>query len=164
MKLLAPAQAAAALRDELLTRGWPTSEEVGRANHSHAANPARWAKTKRDRGELLGVWSATDRTYRHPSFQFYADGTLRPRTRELLLALAEIPDFAPSADPGGWRRAFWLHGSSYALAGADGQPRAAADVFLEDPESVLQSVREEASQDPNSSWVEFHPKLSHFTG
>ncbi|OHE89216.1 MAG: hypothetical protein A2213_09305 [Lysobacterales bacterium RIFOXYA1_FULL_68_6] len=43
-------------RDELLALGWPTSAEVGQANDSQTAAPALWAKTKRDAGELLGVW------------------------------------------------------------------------------------------------------------
>lgn len=152
MKLPSPDEAAATFRDELLALGWPTSAEVGRANDSHAADPARWAKTKRDAGELLGVWSPSDQTYRHPSFQFYADGTLRPRIQELLVALAESLDFAPDKDPSGWRRAFWLCGSSYGLAGSDGAPRAAADVFLEDPESVIQLARRQADRDPNLYW------------
>lgn len=153
MKHPSPEEAVAALRDELLALGWPTSAEVGRANDGHTADPARWAKTKRDAGELLGVWSPSDRTYRHPSFQFYADGTLRPRIQELLVALAESPDFAPDNDPTGWRRAFWLCGLSYGLAGPDGEPRAAAEVFLEDPESVLQLAHKVAAGlDPNSYW------------
>lgn len=137
MKHLRPEEAAAALRDELLALGWPTSAEVGRANCSQTTDPARWAKTKRDAGELLGVWSPADRTWRHPSFQFYADGTLHPRIQELLVTLAESSDFSPDNDRGGWRRAFWLCGSSYGLAGPDGEPRAPAEVFLEDPDSVI---------------------------
>lgn len=154
MKHLRSEEAAAALRDELLALGWPTSAEVGRANCSQKkADPARWAKTKRDSGELLGVWSPSDQTWRHPSFQFYADGTLRPRIQELLNTLAGSPDFAPDKDPSGWRRAFWLYGSSYGLAGSDGEPRVAAKVFLEDPDSVIRWAHEAAAgTDPNLYW------------
>ena len=152
MKHPSPAEAAAALRDELLALGWPTSAEVGQANDSRAVNPATWAKTKRDAGELLGVWSAKDQTYRHPSFQFEADGTLRPRIHELLVALAEIPEYESKADPSGWRRAFWLYGSTSALAGPDGARRAAADVFVEEPDLVIQWAHRTAHVDPNLCW------------
>ena len=152
MNHLNPEKAAAAIRDELLARGWPTSTEVGLANDNSVIDPAVWAKAKRDSGELLGVWSAEDQTYRHPSFQFYADGTLRPRIKELLVVLAESPDCSADVDPSGWCRAFCLHGSSYALMGAHGEPRAAADVFPEDPESVIQWARRRAEQDPNLHW------------
>jgi len=147
-----PEEAAAAIRNELLARGWPTSTEVGLANGKSVIDSATWAKSKRNSGELLGVWSAADQTYRHPSFQFFADGVLRPRIRELLVALAESPECSEDADPSGWRRAFCLHGSSYGLLGAHGEPRAAADVFPEDPESVIQWARRRAEEDPNSYW------------
>lgn len=150
MKRSSPTEAAAEVRDELLALGWPTSNEVGQVNGSHAADLATWARAKRDAGELLGVWSASDLTYRHPSFQFYPDGTLRPQVQELLVALAEIPEFAPHADPSGWRRTFWLYGSKYALVGSDGEPRAAADVFVEAPDAVIQLAHEEAGFEP--SW------------
>lgn len=152
MKHPSPTEAAATLRDEFLALGWPRSAEVGHANDSYAANPALWAKTKRDAGELLGVWDPTKNAWRHPSCQFEADGTLRPRIRELLVALAQIPDYKPEADSSGWRRTFWLYGSSYSLAGADGAPRTPADVFADDPDSVIQLARSAAHLDPNSCW------------
>jgi len=152
MKHRSPEEAVVELRDKLLALGWPTSAEVGAANDSQAADPARWAKTKRDAGELLGVWSPADHTYRHPNFQFCADGTLRPRIGELLAALAEIPDYKPEADPTGWRRTFWLYGSSSPPTGADGPPLVTADVFVEDPDLVLQWARKLADFDPNLCW------------
>jgi hypothetical protein len=147
-----PEKATAALRDELLSLGWPTSAEVGQANDSQAADPALWAKTKRDAGELLGVWDPSINDWRHPSFQFQASGTLRTRIPDLLAALAEIPYYRPEADPTGWRRAFWLYGSNASLAGVDGAPRATAEVFVEDPDRVIQSARELAVFDPNVYW------------
>jgi len=147
-----PAQAAIELRDELLARGWPTSAEVGAANGSRSVNKGQWAKTKRDEGELLGVWSASERTYRHPVFQFHADGSLRPRLKELLDALATHADFSAEADAGGWRRAFWLHGASYALAGADGQPRVPAEVFVTEPDRVIRAACKDAEAGPHESW------------
>lgn len=147
-----PAEAAAALRDELLARHWPTSVEVGRANGSRSANKAQWAKDKRDAGELLGVWSAAERSYRHPPFQFNAEGVLRPKVKDLLTALAAIPDFASTNDDGGWRKAFWLHGATLALAGPDGAARVPAEVFPTDPDAVIAAVRKDAEVDANASW------------
>ncbi|RDD79726.1 hypothetical protein DVJ77_20845 [Dyella tabacisoli] len=147
-KIPSPTQAAAALRDELLARDWPTSDAVGHANGANG----QWAKDKRAAGELLGVWSANERTYRHPSFQFDASGILRPPVRDLLIALATHADFTPEADTGGWRRAFWLHGATLALAGSDGAPRVAADVFIVDPEAVICAARKDVDADPQERW------------
>lgn len=147
-----PAQAADALRQTLLAQGWPTSVEVGRANGSQSANKAQWAKDKRDAGELLGVWSASERAYRHPAFQFTAEGLLLPKVRELLAALASNPDFTAANDPGGWRKAFWLHGATLALAGAEGAARVPAEVFPDDPDAVIAAARKDAEGDPNAAW------------
>lgn len=152
MKHPNPVEAAAARRDELLALGWPTSAEVGQANNSQTADPALWAKTKRDAGELLGVWDPANKAWRHPSFQFGTDGTLRPRIHELLAALAETPEYGQEADPTGWRRAFWLYSSISPPIGAGGTLRTKADVFVEDPDWVIQLAHELAVFDPNSSW------------
>jgi hypothetical protein len=145
-----PVEAARAVRDELLARGWPTSDEVGRANGA-TANPGRWAKDKQDADELLGVWSARERTWRHPTFQF-TNGLLNSCVKELLAVLALHSDLLPANDRDGWRRAFWLHGVTRGLAGADGQPRAAIEVFLSDPDAVIKYARNSATVDPNIAW------------
>lgn len=131
--------AANALRDELLARGWPTSVDVGRANGSRA-NSEQWAKGKRNTGELLGVWSESEHTYRHPDFQFDAQGHLDPRVKDLLAALANVKEFKPANDQGGWQRAIWLHGTALGLAGSDGQPAVPADLFRIDPARVIAFV------------------------
>lgn len=130
-------EAATALRDELLDRGWPTSVDVGRANGCRA-NPGQWAKEKRGAGELIGVWSESEHTYRHPAFQFDAQGHLDPRVKDLLAALAAVKEFKPANDQGGWHRAIWLHGTVLGLAGCDGQPAVPADLFRIDPERVIE--------------------------
>lgn len=152
MKLSSPDEAAAAYRDELLALGWPTSAEVGQANDSQTDDPALWAKTRRDAGDLLGVWDPAKNAWRHPSFQFGADGTLRPRVGELLAALAEIPEYKPEADPSGWRRAFWLYSSISPPTGAGGALRVKAEVFVEDPDRIIQLAGELAVFDPNLYW------------
>ena len=148
--LLAEARDAAVVaQDELLARGWPTSAEMDRANSSQLDNPAEWAKNKRDTGELLGVWFPAENTWRYPDFQFLPDGRLNPRVKELLNALELHPDFKADKDRGGWHRAFWLHGATRGLAGPDGHPRIAAEVFLEDPDAVIAFAIKEAHTDPN---------------
>ena len=144
--------AAVAAQNELLARGWPTSAEVSHANGSQFDNPAQWAKNKRHAGELLGVWSPAENTWRYPDFQFLPDGRLNPRVKELLSALALHPDFKADKDIGGWHRAFWLHGATWALAGPDGQPRVAAEVFLEDPDTVIAHAIKDACIGSNDLW------------
>jgi len=146
-----PGTAAAQLRDEMLQRGWPTSAQVGLAHGSKAGNAAQWAADKRAAGELLGVWSANERTYRHPEFQF-VHGQLHPKVRELLAALALQPSLSAKHDPGGWRRAFWLHGTTPDLADPFGQPRTPAGCFMEDPDAVIALARKEAEVDLNAQW------------
>lgn len=144
--------AAAAVQNELLARGWPTSAEVGRANGSELDNSAQWAKNKRDTSELFGVWSPAENTWRYPDFQFLPNGRLNPRVKELLNALDLHPDFKADMDRGGWQRAFWLHGATRGLAGPDGRPRIAAEVFPKDPDAVIALARKEAHLDPNDIW------------
>jgi len=147
-----PAQASAALRDELLGLGWPTSAEVGESHGSKAGNKGQWAKDRRDRGELFGVWSATERTFRHPTFQFDETGAIRPLVKELISALSANPEFAPAADKGGWRRAFWLYGPTLALAGANGAARRPADVFVTEPAAVIQAARATSETGTDDAW------------
>lgn len=147
-----PVQASAALRDQLLGLGWPTSAEVGESHGSKAGNKGQWAKDRRDRGELFGVWSANERTFRHPTFQFDETGAIRPFVKELLAALSANPDFTPEADKGGWRRAFWLHGPTLALAGANGAARAPADVFATEPAAVIEAARAMMGADTHDAW------------
>lgn len=149
-----PVAAAAAFREELLDRGWPTSDQVGQHNHASARNKAQWAADKRTAGELLGVWSPRDRSYRHPDFQFEG-GLLNPKVKPLLVELAKVPGLSPKDDPTGWRRTFWLYGGRTALAKhPEGSPRTPAEVFPHDPDAVIELARVDATAkaDPNDSW------------
>ncbi|HEY4144769.1 hypothetical protein [Pinirhizobacter sp.] len=105
----APADPADARRTTLLALNWPTSIEVGRRAGSTSRNVAQWAKDKRDAGQLLGAWSSSERTYRHPGFQFNDDGSLRPEVRDLLATLAGNPAWSNISDANGWRRTYWLY-------------------------------------------------------
>lgn len=98
-----------ARRLTLLALNWPTSAEASRRGGSTSRNAAQWAKDKRDAGQLLGVWSTSERTYRHPDFQFNPDGSLRPEVRELLAALAANSAWTAKSDANGWRRTYWLY-------------------------------------------------------
>lgn len=146
-------RAAMSLRDEFIARGWPTSAEVGRANGSASAtNPAQWASSRRDAGALLGAWSAKERTFRHPDFQFDPEGHLKPAVKELLAALATHADLTAKADKTGWRRVFWLYGAVSAFGDTRGNPRSAAEEFASDPEAVIAFARKEAAVNVNDVW------------
>lgn len=104
-----PADRANARREMLLAQRWPTSADVGRSAGGLAVNPAQWAKTQCDAGRLLGGWDETIGTFRYPPFQFDDEGHVRPMVPLLLQAMAEHPKRTADADPGGWRRVYWLY-------------------------------------------------------
>jgi hypothetical protein len=117
-----PAEATVVLREKLLARCWPTSIDVDHRSGGCFANNGQWAADRRDAGELLGVLSASERTYRHPDFQFDKQGQIRPKVKALLSALALREEFhnTKDQDKSGWRRTFWLYGATFTLAGSDG--------------------------------------------
>lgn len=135
-------RSAAALRAELLSLGWPTTAQVDKLLSADAESAAQ----KRRQGELLGVWADVCQDFVYPSFQFQ-NGTINPTTKELLAALASIPGFASTDDPGGWRRAFWLYGASSVLDG-----RVPAQVFETDPQRVISLALAEAVSNPSDCW------------
>jgi hypothetical protein len=147
-----------ALRDELLTRNWPTSTQVARLLGSQAANAAQYAAKKRTERKLFGVWSLKDNTYVHPDFQFDIQHQLHPAMPRLLAALAAVPGMSDADDQGGWRRAFWLYGANPLLSeralgtGESDLARSAADVFRTDPEVVIALADKEAARNPNVDW------------
>ncbi|BDU21584.1 hypothetical protein DYGSA30_30410 [Dyella sp. GSA-30] len=147
-------------RDSLLEKAraeaWPTSEMAGRRLGAPAASACKeLAAKERALGRLLGVWSASDRTFYHPPFQFASDGSVHPRFSELLKALSQIPSLTHSADPGGWERLGWMYelrgslselslaeaASSSGIAEREGQldtrARTPAEVFPIAPEAVV---------------------------
>jgi len=163
-----PEQLAITQRDALLVRArteaWPESDAVGQMLGSRSPTAGRQRATReRAAGTLFGLWSAGERTFYHPRFQFLKDGRLHPELPKLLAALAQIPSYAPEQDPGGWGRIAWLYGSSPSLselsiaeAGAadgiapnesdlDTTPRTPAEVFPTNPEAVIALARAEAA-------------------
>ncbi len=163
-----PEQLAMARRDAMLARArdeaWPESDAVGRMLGSSSPAAGRQRATReRAAGTLFGLWSAGERTFYHPRFQFLPDGRMHPKMPELLAALAQIPTYAPEQDPGGWGRIAWLYGSSQSLsersvaeAGADDgvapneseldtTPRTPAEVFQTHPEAVIALACDEAA-------------------
>jgi hypothetical protein len=135
-------RATAALRDELLSLGWPTTAQVDEMLSAETDN----ATQKRRQGALLGVWADHRHDFVYPLFQFQ-HGQVNPFTTELLTVLATIPDLAPADDPGGWRRAFWLYGASNMLNG-----RVPAQVFDTDPQAVIALARAEAAGNCTIAW------------
>lgn len=129
-------------RDELLAKDWPDGRRVAeRAGVSPGNNPNRYTEQLRSTGAMLAVWSAPERIYRYPDFQFNSCGALRVEVSELLKLLPSDEE-----DRGGWRRAFWLY-SPHALL--DGETP--ADVFVGDPQRVLDAARHEFNE-PNECW------------
>jgi len=137
--LQSASRATIALRNELLSRKWPTTSQVDELLGAGPGNAAE----KRQQGALLGVWADHHQDFVHPLFQFQ-HGEINPFTTQLLAALAKIPGFTPVDDPGGWRRVFWLHGAIMAL-----DNRVPAEVFGVDPQAVIAVARREAISDPN---------------
>jgi hypothetical protein len=149
-----PSEATVVLREELLARCWPTSVDVDRRSGGRFASNGQWAADRRAAGELLGVLSASEHTYRYPDFQFDKQGHIRSKVKALLTALALREEFhnTKDQDKTGWRRTFWLYGATFALAGSDGKPRVPAEVFLIDPDAVIEAARKEANLDPDVQW------------
>lgn len=124
------ADAARHKREDLLSRGWPTSAEVG--GRLGATSPAEFATTLRMSGHLLGAWSAKDHTFVYPACQFDTDGRPLQVIHELLATLPA------SGDEGGWRRTFWLYGPRECLNGMT-----PAELMGAEPARVLALARNE---------------------
>ncbi len=162
-----PIAAAIGRRDALLVRArderWPDSAAAGRLlGSSSDAGGKQKAFRERAALRLLGVWSAPDRTFYHPPFQFTDGGTVRPEFIELLQALAENPALTHEQDVNGWNRLSWLTRRRAELserglaedAAADGVPehedtlddtaRTPETVFASDPAAVIALAREDA--------------------
>ncbi|WP_225032061.1 hypothetical protein [Paraburkholderia sp. XV] len=136
-------QEAIAFRNELLSMNWPDGKRVAEmAGTGSRSNPHQYAARQRSNGALLGVWVAAERTYRHPDFQFDAHGAIRPAVADLLKVLP-----ADEEDRNGWRRAFWLYSPHALLSG-----ETPADVFVRDPQRVLNAAKEEFRGDSNAHW------------
>jgi hypothetical protein len=139
-----------ALLDQLLARDWPNSAEVGsQLGSASTTNAAQYASQLRAQNKLFGVWSTTDRTYRHPMFQFDVAGQVLPGVPDLLAALADPEDTR------GWRRVLWLYGPRDELSGPTSvEARSPADVFAEDPERViaLANADRKGLESADASW------------
>lgn len=138
-----PQQEAIAFRNELLSMNWPDGKRVAEmAGTVSRSNPHQYAARQRSNGALLGVWVAAERTYRHPEFQFDAHGAIRPAVTDLLKVLPRDVE-----DRNGWRRAFWLYSPHAFLSG-----ETPADVFVRNPQRVVDVAREEFCGDANAHW------------
>lgn len=137
-----PHQAAIEFRDELLRKNWLDAESVAALVGTRPGNDAnRHAARLRAQGTLLGVWSAQDRGFLYPDFQFNAGG-VRPEVSKLLKVLPVERD-----DRSGWRRAFWLYSPHAKLDG-----KMPVDAFVSDPSLVIDVARSEFQGEPDASW------------
>lgn len=136
-------QNAVAFRDELLLLNWPNEKRMAEIRNSGWEDDSNERiALQRSNGSLLGVWVATEGTYRYPDFQFDARGSTRSEVAELL-------KYLPSCDhdPSGWRRAFWLYSPHHLLFS-----ETPAHVFLNDPQRVIEAAIEEFCTDRNAHW------------
>jgi hypothetical protein len=135
-------QAAIDFRNQLLAKKWPDGKRVAElAGAQIGTNPNQYAARLRSQGWLFGVWSTQDRSYIHPDFQFDRLGMVRPEIADLLTIL---PD---KDDRGGWQRAFWLYSPHALLEG-----KTPADVFVAQPERVIEVARREFAGKQNAAW------------
>ena len=129
-------------RDELLAKDWPDAKRVAEsAGIQPGSNPDQYLGHLRSSGAMLGVWSAPERAYRYPDFQFNSYGALRTEVSDLLKLLPSDEE-----DRGGWRRVFWLY-SPHALLNGE----TPAHVFVIEPQRVLDAARREFGE-PNECW------------
>jgi hypothetical protein len=136
-------QAAIEFRNELLAKNWPDGKRIAEmAGTGSVSNPHQYAARLRLNGELLGVWVATERTYRHPDFQFDAHGALRPEVVDLLSVLPSNKE-----DRGGWRRAFWLY-SPHSLV----DDKIPAEVFALSPQKVIKAAKLQFGGEQDDNW------------
>lgn len=135
-------EAAIAFRNRLLAKGWRDAKGVAELVGAHiGSNPNQYAARLRARGGLFGVWSAKDRSFLHPDFQFDQRGNIRPEVAELLKALPN------EHDRGGWQRAFWLY-SPHALLAA----KSPAEMFVSEPARVIEVAKREFNGDVDAGW------------
>jgi hypothetical protein len=129
-------------RDELLAKDWPDGKRVAESAGVRPGNNLdRYTGHLRSIGALLAVWSAPERIYRYPDFQFDSSGALRAEVSDLLKLLPSDEE-----DRGGWRRAFWLYWPHALLDG-----ETPAHVFVSDPQRVVDAARREFGE-PNACW------------
>lgn len=140
-----------ALRDEFLARGWPSASGVCERLGLTENSPELVDQMRRS-GRLLGVWSEPAHCYVYPDFQFIG-GQIHPAVQVLLATFAELPEFSTAEDRGGWNRVFWLYGQSMELSEASLHPdrldasdaaRAAVDIFADEPQAVIDDLRQMA--------------------
>ena len=136
-------QAAIEFRNELLAKNWPDGKRVAEmAGAGSVSNPHQYAARLRLKGELLGVWVATERAYRHPDFQFDIHGALRPEVADLLSVLPSNEE-----DRGGWRRTFWLY-SPHSLV----DDKVPAEVFALSPQRVIKAAKLQFGGERDDHW------------
>ena len=116
--------------------------------------PIEALTTMRHAGVLLGAWSQPAGKFVYPSFQLL-NGTLAPMLSDLLAVLATDPEFSPDRDRGGWRRVFYLYGSSaYAYDPAsDTAGLSTVEAFLIDPRETIKTLRRDLA--PTREWDGF---------
>lgn len=128
---------------EKVSSAWLTSEQVAKSVGTRTStNPGQYASKLRKDGRLLGARSISANVFKHPEFQFTADGRIRQGIRELLKVMTP-----PMKDPDGWNRALWLYAPHPQLGG-----RRPAQVYSEDPDQVLALAKDAFAENQDGKW------------
>lgn len=127
-------------RNDLLAQErWVSSQEAAEQARGRTVESNPYEYASRLRRELRLFGARFGGRYLYPAFQFLPDtGEPHPALRDLIPLLPDSND--------GWTAAFWLFEPSGRLQGA--RP---ADVFLEDPASVIAAAQRDFQGD-DESW------------
>ncbi len=124
---------ASARRDEL-ARSWLKADEVNIMLGSAAGCSDQLATLLRRKGQLLGAWWSTDRTYRYPPWQFRPDGQPAEQVAEILRLLREERGMKSADRPtSGWNEMEWFLCPHVLLDGSS-----PSEVMAANPERVLE--------------------------
>jgi hypothetical protein len=87
------------LREELLAQNWPVSIPGA---WIPAADTGTYGGTGSADNLAFRVWAGRDRGgYRYPPFQFLSDGSVHPKLKDLMEALARQRQLRPVCNPPG---------------------------------------------------------------
>lgn len=142
-----PAELAAVNRSKLADE-WLTAAQVNRMLRTEAGDSSQLVDDQRRAGNLLGVWVASDRTYRYPPWQFDAGGTPVPQMREILRILRE---HGGGIDQGR-RTSGWIEVEWFMTPHVDLDGQRPADHLAAHAEQVLHAAYAEfvGDADPNA--------------
>lgn len=122
-----------------LANDWPYALEVYQLLGATALDAKKDLAILRREGSLLGVWVAAENRYRYPRFQFFELG-LKKQMKDLMSTL-------PADNGSGWGYVQWFYTPHARL-----DKKTPADVFKNDPDTVVAAARIQFSEGPDAGW------------